>query len=92
MRGTSYNTGHGFELARAVGTKMTGDWKGYHSTACDANANADAGQREMTNQSTKSGYWITSERKSMAKGWLRRLGGQTIEELADKLIESGWGR
>ncbi|PPQ89645.1 hypothetical protein CVT25_013832 [Psilocybe cyanescens] len=56
VRGTPYNTGDGFELASAVGAKMTGDWKGCHSTAWDANALADGGQREMTNQYTKSGY------------------------------------
>lgn len=35
---------------------MTGDWEGCHSTAWDANANVDAGEREVTNQHTKSGY------------------------------------
>ncbi|KAF8158303.1 hypothetical protein B0H34DRAFT_846228 [Crassisporium funariophilum] len=56
VRGTPYNTGDGFELARAIGAKMTGDWGGCHSTAWDANAAADAGERELTNQYTKSGY------------------------------------
>ncbi|KAH9480514.1 Fumarate reductase flavoprotein subunit [Psilocybe cubensis] len=56
VRGTPYNTGDGFELASAVGAKFTGDWAGCHSTAWDANASPDGGQREMTNQYTKSGY------------------------------------
>ncbi|KAF8964180.1 FAD/NAD-P-binding domain-containing protein [Flammula alnicola] len=56
VRGTPYNTGDGFELARAVGAKMTGDWEGCHSTAWDAHAAFDGGERELTNQYTKSGY------------------------------------
>lgn len=35
---------------------MTGDWAGCHSTAWDANAPANAGERDLTNQFTKSGY------------------------------------
>ncbi|KAG6841709.1 hypothetical protein C0991_007981 [Blastosporella zonata] len=56
VRGTPYNTGDGFSLAKVVGAKFTGDWAGCHSTAWDANAAADAGQRGLTNQYTKSGY------------------------------------
>lgn len=56
VRGTPYNTGDGFDLARRVGAKMTGDWGGCHSTCWDANANADQGERGLTNQFTKSGY------------------------------------
>ncbi|KAG6813587.1 hypothetical protein H0H92_009631 [Tricholoma furcatifolium] len=56
VRGTPYNTGDGFALAKAVGAKFTGDWAGCHSTAWDANAAADSGQRDLTNQYTKSGY------------------------------------
>ncbi|KAG6833426.1 hypothetical protein H0H87_006792 [Tephrocybe sp. NHM501043] len=56
VRGTPYNTGDGFALAKSVGAKLTGDWAGCHSTAWDANAAADAGQRGLTNQYTKSGY------------------------------------
>lgn len=33
-----------------------GDWAGCHSTCWDANASAEQGQRELTNQYTKSGY------------------------------------
>ncbi|KAF9483434.1 putative fumarate reductase flavoprotein subunit, partial [Pholiota conissans] len=56
VRGTPYNTGDGFEMARAVGARMTGDWAGCHSTAWDAHAAFDGGEREFTNQYTKSGY------------------------------------
>lgn len=56
VRGTPYNTGDGFNLAQSVGAKLTGDWKGCHSTAWDANASLDAGDRELSNQFTKSGY------------------------------------
>ncbi|KDR82693.1 hypothetical protein GALMADRAFT_263149 [Galerina marginata CBS 339.88] len=56
VRGTPYNTGDGFELARSVGARMAGDWKGCHSTAWDANASSEGGERELTNQYTKSGY------------------------------------
>ncbi|PPR05355.1 hypothetical protein CVT24_007969 [Panaeolus cyanescens] len=56
VRGTPYNTGDGFYLATQVGGKLVGDWKGCHSTAWDANADANAGQRNLTNQYTKSGY------------------------------------
>ncbi|KAG6918332.1 hypothetical protein DXG01_015191 [Tephrocybe rancida] len=56
VRGTPYNTGDGFALVETVGAKLTGDWAGCHSTAWDANAASDAGQRDLTNQYTKSGY------------------------------------
>ncbi|TFK40630.1 hypothetical protein BDQ12DRAFT_627202, partial [Crucibulum laeve] len=56
VRGTPYNTGDGFSLARMMGAKFAGDWQGCHSTAWDANAAADAGERGLTNQFTKSGY------------------------------------
>ncbi|KZP31490.1 FAD/NAD-P-binding domain-containing protein [Athelia psychrophila] len=56
VRGTPYNTGDGFVMARALGVKMVGDWSGCHSTAWDANAQPDSGDREMSNQFTKSGY------------------------------------
>lgn len=35
---------------------MIGDWAGCHSTCWDANASAERGERELTNQFTKSGY------------------------------------
>ncbi|KAK7056683.1 hypothetical protein VNI00_002400 [Paramarasmius palmivorus] len=56
VRGTPYNTGDGFSIARQVGAKTTGDWSGCHSTCWDAGAPDDAGERGLTNQYTKSGY------------------------------------
>ncbi|ESK89221.1 fumarate reductase flavoprotein subunit [Moniliophthora roreri MCA 2997] len=56
VRGTPYNTGDGFLIARGVGAKLTGDWSGCHSTCWDAGAPSDAGERTLTNQYTKSGY------------------------------------
>lgn len=56
VRGTPYNNGDGFNLSRRIGAKFTGDWEGCHSTAWDANAAADTGDRELSNQFTKSGY------------------------------------
>ncbi|KAJ7163384.1 FAD binding domain-containing protein [Mycena filopes] len=55
LRGTPYNQGDGFKLAATVGARQTGDWAGCHSTCWDANAPAK-GQRDLTNQFTKSGY------------------------------------
>ncbi|KAJ7505450.1 hypothetical protein B0H11DRAFT_2340336 [Mycena galericulata] len=49
-------TGDGLTLAAAVGARKAGDWAGCHSTCWDANAPTDAGQRDLTNQFTKSGY------------------------------------
>lgn len=43
-------------MAQAVGAKLVGDWRGCHSTCWDANAPIDAGDRELSNQFTKSGY------------------------------------
>ncbi|KAF9527595.1 FAD binding domain-containing protein [Crepidotus variabilis] len=56
VRGTPFNTGDGFVLAAAVGAQTTGDWEGCHSTCWDAEAGLNAGERELTNQYTKSGY------------------------------------
>ncbi|PFH53918.1 hypothetical protein AMATHDRAFT_717 [Amanita thiersii Skay4041] len=56
VRGTPYNTGDGFKLVRSIGAKLCGDWAGCHSTAWDANAEPNAGRRDLTNQFTKSGY------------------------------------
>ncbi|KAF7346164.1 FAD/NAD(P)-binding domain-containing protein [Mycena sanguinolenta] len=49
-------TGDGFKLAAAVGARQTGDWAGCHSTCWDADAPKDGGERNLTNQFTKSGY------------------------------------
>ncbi|KAK2465203.1 hypothetical protein APHAL10511_002557 [Amanita phalloides] len=56
VRGTPYNTGDGFSLAKEVGAKICGDWTGCHSAAWDADAPSNAGMRDLTNQHTKSGY------------------------------------
>ncbi|KAF7291687.1 Fumarate reductase flavoprotein subunit [Mycena chlorophos] len=48
----------GFMLAEALGARRTGDWEGCHSTCWDADAPLDGGNRELTNQYTKSGYPI----------------------------------
>ncbi|KAJ7935506.1 hypothetical protein B0H13DRAFT_2226932 [Mycena leptocephala] len=50
------DTGDGFALAAAVGARQTGDWAGCHSTCWDADAPKDGGERNLTNQYTKSGY------------------------------------
>ncbi|KAJ6557348.1 FAD binding domain-containing protein [Mycena vulgaris] len=56
LRGTPYNQGDGFTLAAALGARQTGDWAGCHSTCWDADAPTEGGQRDLTNQFTKSGY------------------------------------
>lgn len=56
VRGTPFNTGDGIGMAQAVGAKLVGDWLGCHSTCWDANVCADAGDRKLSNQYTKSGY------------------------------------
>jgi succinate dehydrogenase/fumarate reductase flavoprotein subunit len=43
-------------MAQAIGAKLVGDWRGCHSTCWDANAPTDAGDRELSNRFTKSGY------------------------------------
>ncbi|RJE21472.1 fumarate reductase flavoprotein subunit [Aspergillus sclerotialis] len=57
VRGTPYNTGDMLEIAvRDVSAKQVGNWSGCHCVAWDANAPADAGDREISNEFTKSGY------------------------------------
>ncbi|RDL30993.1 Uncharacterized protein BP5553_09782 [Venustampulla echinocandica] len=57
VRGTPFNTGDCLELAiRDVSAKQAGNWSGCHSVAWDANAPAHAGDREASNEFTKSGY------------------------------------
>ncbi|KAI0056533.1 FAD/NAD(P)-binding domain-containing protein [Artomyces pyxidatus] len=58
VRGTPYNTGDAIIFAAAAGARLTGDWKGCHSTCWDANAPPDCGDRVLSNQFTKSGYPI----------------------------------
>ncbi|RFU28086.1 hypothetical protein B7463_g8243, partial [Scytalidium lignicola] len=57
VRGTSFNTGDCFEIAiRDVSAKQAGNWSGCHSVAWDANTPANTGDREISNEFTKSGY------------------------------------
>lgn len=57
VRGTPYNTGEVLDLAiRDVHAKQAGHWSGCHSTCWDANAPANSGDREVSNEFTKSGY------------------------------------
>lgn len=57
VRGTPYNNGSCFEMAiRDVSAKQAGNWSGCHSVAWDANAPANSGDREISNEFTKSGY------------------------------------
>jgi len=57
VRGTPFNTGDCLEMAmREVRARQAGNWSGCHSTCWDANAPAHAGDREASNEFTKSGY------------------------------------
>ncbi|KAF3484037.1 fumarate reductase flavoprotein subunit [Arthroderma uncinatum] len=57
VRGTPYNVGDCLEIAmRDILAKKIGDWAGCHSVAWDANAPRASGDREISNQFTKSGY------------------------------------
>lgn len=57
VRGTPYNTGDLLQLAiRDLGARPAGNWSGCHSTCWDANAPTQAGDQQLTNQFTKSGY------------------------------------
>ncbi|KAL4888493.1 FAD binding domain-containing protein [Aspergillus ambiguus] len=58
VRGTPYNTGDCLDLALSgeLGAKPAGNWSGCHSVAWDANAPAHSGDREASNEFTKSGY------------------------------------
>lgn len=56
VRGSKYNSGDGHRMASQVGAKFAGNYGGCHSTCWDAHSPADAGNRVLTNQYTKSGY------------------------------------
>ncbi|KAI0157165.1 FAD/NAD(P)-binding domain-containing protein [Hypoxylon sp. FL1284] len=56
VRGSKYNVGDGHRLARKVGARFEGNYSGCHSVAWDSNSPRACGNREMTNQYTKSGY------------------------------------
>jgi precorrin 3B synthase CobZ len=57
-RGTPYNTGDMLKAAVDLGAKMVGDFSlsGCHSVAWDADSPKMGGDREKTNEFTKSGY------------------------------------
>ncbi|KAF5858351.1 hypothetical protein ETB97_004471 [Aspergillus alliaceus] len=57
VRGTPYNLGDCLEIAiRDVSAKLVGNWSGCHCVAWDADAPANTGDREISNEFTKSGY------------------------------------
>ena len=57
VRGTPFNTGDCLEMAvRDVSAKQAGHWSGCHCTCWDANAPSDTGDRQVSNEFTKSGY------------------------------------
>ncbi|KAL1978353.1 hypothetical protein VTN31DRAFT_1212 [Thermomyces dupontii] len=57
VRGTPHNTGEVLEIAiRDAHAKQVGNWSGCHAVAWDFNAPANAGDREVSNEFTKSGY------------------------------------
>lgn len=58
VRGTPTNTGDVLDLALAAGAVPHGDWTTCHSTAWDADADPDGGNRELTNQLTRQSYPI----------------------------------
>ncbi|KAI1773827.1 FAD/NAD(P)-binding domain-containing protein [Hypoxylon cercidicola] len=56
VRGSKYNTGDGHRMAQKLGARLEGNYSGCHSVAWDGNSPRASGNREMTNQYTKSGY------------------------------------
>jgi tricarballylate dehydrogenase len=56
VRGTPLNTGDLLTAALAAGAAPYGDWSSCHSVAWDAWHPANEGNRELTNQLTRSGY------------------------------------
>ena len=57
VRGTPFNTGECLEMAvRDVAARTAGNWSGCHCVAWDARAPAESGDREVSNEYTKSGY------------------------------------
>ncbi|KAK2604763.1 hypothetical protein N8I77_007664 [Diaporthe amygdali] len=57
VRGTPYNTGEVLEMSiRELGARQVGHWSGCHSVAWDADSPANTGDRETSNEFTKSGY------------------------------------
>lgn len=57
VRGTPFNTGDCLNMAiRDVSAKTAGNWSGCHATCWDANAPPETGDRQISNEFTKSGY------------------------------------
>lgn len=57
VRGTPFNNGGCLEVAmRDIYAQPAGNWSGCHSVAWDANADPNTGDREASNEYTKSGY------------------------------------
>ena len=57
VRGTPFNSGDCLEMAmRDVSARQAGNWSGCHSVAWQASAPANSGDREVSNEFTKSGY------------------------------------
>jgi precorrin 3B synthase CobZ len=57
VRGTPFNTGDCLEFAiHDLDAKPFGNWSGCHATCWDANADPHTGDREASNEYTKSGY------------------------------------
>lgn len=74
VRGTPFNTGETFSiLSRDVNAKFVGNWSGCHSVAWDANSPPNSGNRELTNQYTKSGYPL----------------GIMVNEMGERFVDEG---
>lgn len=57
VRGTPYNTGEVLETSILdLGARQAGHWSGCHSVAWDSDSPANTGDRETSNEFTKSGY------------------------------------
>jgi succinate dehydrogenase/fumarate reductase flavoprotein subunit len=57
LRGTPYSTGEVLEMAiRDISARQAGQRSGCHSVAWDAKSPANSGDREISNEFTKSGY------------------------------------
>jgi tricarballylate dehydrogenase len=56
VRGNPLNTGEVLLAALDAGAARFGDWSSCHSVAWDAEADEGGGDRELTNQYTRSGY------------------------------------
>ena len=56
VRGNPLNTGEVLLAAVEAGAGRHGDWSACHSVAWDAGADEGGGDRELTNQYTRSGY------------------------------------